>query len=114
MPHIINDPKDLELYSEQYICMLYHLTNHTTFRSRNADEVFKKLGLDAFHDVTGTTDEIVQHLVELGRIRFGTNGRCYLAKRVKTGAMITVNNIFKDSSSAGISNSLLCSFNLTS
>jgi hypothetical protein len=72
MSPIIGDRKDLELYSEQFICMLYQLTNRTTFRSRNADEVFKKLKLGGFHDITGTTDEIVQHLVEGGRIKFGS------------------------------------------
>jgi hypothetical protein len=80
MSPIIGDPKDLELYSEQFICMLYQLTNRTIFRSRNADEMFKKLRLEAFHNITGTTDEIVQYLVERGRIKFGSGRQVILTQ----------------------------------
>ena len=59
MTPIIGDPKALEMYSDHYICMLYHITDRTTFGSRNAIDVFRKLGLDAFHDeiVAQITDE---------------------------------------------------------
>lgn len=83
MSPIIGDPKDLELYSEQFICMLYQLSNRTTFRSRNADDVFKKLKLGGFHDITGTTDEIVQYLVERGHIKFGSGSQVILTQEGK-------------------------------
>ena len=77
---IIGDPKVLEMYSDQYICMLYHITDRSTFESRNARDVFRKLGLDAFHDeiVAQITDEIVQHLLERRHVKVGNECRVML------------------------------------
>jgi hypothetical protein len=80
MTPIIGDPKVLEMYSVQYICTLYHITDRTTFGSRNAMDVFRKLGLDAFHDeiVAQITDEIVQHLLERRHVKVGNERQVML------------------------------------
>jgi hypothetical protein len=77
---IIGDLKVLEMYSDQYICMLYHITDRTTYGSRNAMDVFRKLGLDAFHDeiVAQITNEIVQHLMERRHVKVGNEHQVML------------------------------------
>jgi hypothetical protein len=78
MAPIIDDPSQVEMYSNRYICMLYRMTDRTSFRSMNAEDVFRKLSLNTFQDITRTTDEIIQYLLERGHIKFGSERQVIL------------------------------------
>jgi hypothetical protein len=45
--------------------------------------VLKKLKLGGFHDIPGTTDEIVQYLVEREHIKFGSGRQVILTQEGK-------------------------------
>jgi hypothetical protein len=85
--------------------MLYQLSNRTTFRSRNADDVFKGLKLGGFHDITGTTDELVQYFVERGRIKFGSGSQLILTQEGKNWCDSHCESHLQDSISVDIVNS---------